>query len=129
MSKKQFYGLKYPFTSQDIEHYYLDVNKDMKSKVKSLLMHVVFTPKGQKIRDVNFGTNLVKFIFDPSDDYTFENIKKEVMDAVTYYIPRIRVNDLQILQNEEDMSDVLVRIDYTVLNGINNENDTLITKL
>lgn len=129
MSKKQFYGLKYPFTSEDIEHYYLDVNKDMKSKVKSLLMHVIFTPKGQKIRDINFGTNLVKYIFNPTDDYTFEGIKKEVMDAVTYYIPRIRVNDLQILQNEEDVSDVLVRIDYTVLNGIKSENDTLITKL
>ena len=39
MSK--FYGIKYPFTSKDEENFYLDINKDLKDKVRSLLMHVV----------------------------------------------------------------------------------------
>ena len=51
MAKQQFYGVKYPFVAEDVENYFIDVNKTLKDKVRSILMHVIFTPKGQKLRD------------------------------------------------------------------------------
>ena len=129
MAKKQFYGIKYPFISQDEENYFLDLNKDVKSKIKSLLIHVVFTPKGQRIRDPEFGTNLIKFIYEPNDSETWEGIKNEVREVVSSYVKGITINDITVLPPNDSRHDVYVRLDYLINNGFQNENDSLIIKI
>lgn len=126
MSK--FYGIKYPFMAQDDENYYLDVNKDLKDKVRSLLMHVIFTPKGQKLRDPEFGTELIRFIFQPNDGETMEAIKSEVSNVVSKYVNGVKINDLQVLSDETQRG-VFVRLDYTVTQGYKTINDSFVTKL
>ena len=122
------YGIKYPFTAQDTENYYLDVNKDLKDKVRSLLMHVIFTPKGQKLRDPDFGTELIRFIFQPNDSETIEAIKSEVSEVVTKYVNGVKINDLQVLSDETQRG-IFVRVDYTVTQGYKTVNDSFVTKL
>lgn len=129
MTKKQFYGIKYPFISQDEENYFIDLNNDIKSKIKSLLIHVVFTPKGQRIRDPEFGTNLIRFLYEPNDNETWESIKNEVIDVVSKYIGGIMIDDITVLPSDEERRDVLVRLDYTINNGFQKETDSLITKI
>ena len=68
MAKQQFYGVKYPFVAEDVENYFIDVNKTLKDKVRSILMHIIFTPKGQKLRAPEFGTDLIRYIFEPNDN-------------------------------------------------------------
>jgi phage baseplate assembly protein W len=129
MAKKQFYGIKYPFIAQDEEKYFVDLNKDIKSKIKSLLIHVVFTPKGQRIRDPEFGTNLIKYIYDVNDEETWGNIKNEIKDVVMKYINGITINEVSVLSAEDDRRDVYVRLDYTITRGLQEETDSLITKI
>lgn len=129
MAKKQFYGIKYPFTSQDEENYFLDLNNNNKEKIKSLLIHIVFTPKGQKIRDPEFGTNLIKFIYEPNDDQTWSRVKNEINEVVSNYLDGIYINDVSILQSDGNSHDVMVKLDYTITNGIYKETDNLITKI
>jgi phage baseplate assembly protein W len=129
MAKKQFYGIKYPFISQDEENYFVDLNKDIKSKIKSLLIHVVFTPKGQRIRDPEFGTNLIKYIYDVNDDETWGSIKNEIKSTVTKYINGITINEISVLPSDEERRDVYVRLDYTITRGLQIETDSLITKI
>lgn len=129
MAKKQFYGIKYPFTSQDEENYFLDLNNNNKEKIKSLLIHIVFTPKGQKIRDPEFGTNLIKFIYEPNDDQTWSRVKNEINEVVSNYLDGIYINEVSILQSDGNSHDVMVKLDYTITNGIYKETDNLITKI
>ena len=129
MAKKQFYGIKYPFISKDEENYFVDLNKDIKSKIKSLLIHVIFTPKGQKIRDPEFGTNLIKFLYDPNDNETWESVKNEVKDTVKRHIQGITIDEITVLPAEEEQRDVYVRLDYTITRGFQKETDSLITKI
>jgi phage baseplate assembly protein W len=129
MAKKQFYGIKYPFISQDEENYFIDLNRDFKSKIKSLLIHVIFTPKGQKIRDIEFGTNLVRYLYEPNDSETWSNVRNEIDDVVSRYIKGITINEVTVLPPDENRHDIFVRIDYTITNGIYKETDNLITKI
>ena len=55
MAKKQFLNIKYPFRNDGIQHFFLDANEEPKDKVRSDLLHVVFTPKGQRLRMPEFG--------------------------------------------------------------------------
>lgn len=129
MSKKQFYGIKYPFNNQDVENYFIDLNSSSKDYVRSILMHVIFTPKGQKLRDYEFGTNLIKFIFEPNDNVTWEAIKNEVSDVVSRYLKGVQINNIQVIQSDRDYSEIYVRIDYTVKNGFKTFDDSFVTKI
>ena len=129
MANVQYYGIKYPFTVTNDENYFTDVNYTLKDKVKSLLMHVIFTPKGQKIRDPEFGSNLIKFIFEPNDNESWESVKNEIMDVVKKYINGVTINDISMLETNDDSHQLYVRVDYTVSNGIKTITDSLITKV
>ena len=129
MANIQYYGIKYPFTVTNNENYFTDVNYTLKDKVKSLLMHVIFTPKGQKIRDPEFGTNLIKFIFEPNDNESWESVKNEIMDVVKKYINGVTINDISMLETNDDSHQLYVRVDYTVSNGLKTITDSLITKV
>ena len=129
MAKKQFYGIKYPFTTDGEENYFIDLNENNKDKIKSMLMHIIFTPKGQKLRDPEFGTDLIKYIFEPSDDISWDGIKSEVSNIVSKYLKNVKINDLSVLKSEEDFSEVYVRLDYTVSDGFNVVQDSIAIKL
>lgn len=92
-------------------------------------MHVIFTPKGQKIRDPEFGTDLIKFIFENNDSASWEGIKNEVASVVNKYTTNITLNDINVLKGEDDPSEVFVRIDYSVKEGNKETKDSVIAKL
>ena len=129
MARQHYYGIRYPFTSNDNDNFYVDVNYTLKGKVRSQLMHVIFTPKGQKIRDPEFGTDLIKFIFENNDSASWEGIKNEVASVVNKYTTNITLNDINVLKGEDDPSEVFVRIDYSVKEGNKETKDSVIAKL
>ena len=129
MAKKQQFGVKYPFTSDGFEHYYIDTNSSLKEKVRSQLMHIIFTPKNQRIRMPQFGTDLIKFIFEPNDSITWEAVKNEVSDSVRRWATNININDIQIVKNEENEAEVYVRLDYSVSEGNKVTNDSVVVQV
>lgn len=129
MAKRQYFGVKYPFTSDGFQKFYLDVNESVKDKVRSQLMHIVFTPKGQRIRNPEFGTDLIKFIFEPNDQTTWEAVKNEVSESVKRWANNININNIQIVKNEQDESEIYVRLDYSVSEGNKVTNDSVVIQV
>ncbi len=129
MDKRQYFGIKYPFKSDGFQNFYLDANSSTKEKVRSQLMHIVFTPKGQRIRNPEFGTDLIKFIFEPNDSITWEAVKNEVSDSVRRWATNININDIQIVKNEENEAEIYVRLDYSVSEGNKVTNDSVVVQV
>lgn len=129
MAKKQLFGIKYPFIADDVTGYYVAANKTMAEKVRSQLMHIVFTPKGQRIRNPEFGTDLIKYIFDQNDGMTWEAVKTEVSESVTRWATNINLKDIRVVKSEEDDSQVFVRLDYSVTEGNKVTNDSVVVEL
>lgn len=129
MAKKQYFGIKYPFRNEGVQHFYVDANESISDKVKSQLIHIVFTPKGQRIRNPEFGTDLIKFIFSPSDDMTWEAVKAEVTESVTRWANNITLKNIEVVKNEEDEHEIYVRLDYSVTEGNKTTNDSVVIEL
>lgn len=129
MAKKQYFGIKYPFVNEGIQHFFLDANESVKDKVKSQLIHVVFTPKGQRIRNPEFGTDLIKFIFSPSDGMSWEAVKTEVSESVSRWTDNITIRNIEVVKNEEDEHEIYVRLDYSVTAGNKVTNDSVVIEL
>jgi phage baseplate assembly protein W len=129
MAKKQLFGIKYPFIADDVTGYYVAANKTVAEKVRSQLMHIIFTPKGQRIRNPEFGTDLIKYIFDQNDGMTWEAVKTEVSESVTRWATNINLKDIRVVKSEEDPSQVFVRLDYSVTEGNKTTNDSVVVEL
>ena len=129
MAKIQYYGIKYPFTSKDFEKFFVDLNGTIKDKIKSQLMHVIFTPKNQYIRKPMFGTDLIRYIFEMNDTESWSKIKDSIMNSVQEYVPNISIRDIQVLRSDEEPYQTYVRVDYSVKEGSKTTDDTIITQL
>lgn len=129
MTKKQYLGIRYPFTSQDFQNFYIDLNSSLKGKVKSQIIHVIFTPKGQRLRNPEFGTDLIKYIFDPNDTATWESVKNEIKDSVSRWVNNVNLKDIQIVKNVDDDLEIFVRVDYTINIGNKSTDDSMVVQL
>lgn len=129
MANKQFFGIKYPFIADNIRGFYVAANETTADKVRSQLMHIVFTPKGQRIRNPEFGTDLIKYIFSQNDDVTWESVKNEVSESVSRWATNIALNNIKVVRNEDDPSQIFVRLDYSVTEGNKTTNDSVVVEL
>ena len=129
MALTQKYGIKYPFTSDNEDGTYLALNDTFAEGVKSQVLHVVFTPKGQKLRDPDFGTNLIKYIFNPSDSITFNDVKTELTTQINKYVPSVEFRDVSIYNSETEEGGIIVMVEYGVKRGNKTEITTVAVKL
>ena len=124
---KQFYGIKFPFTEESESLTYFDLNEDYQDGVKSKLLHIILTPKGQRLRHPNFGTNLIKFIFESNDEKTWDGIKEEIRNQVALYLPQVTFDNINIIKDTENEKNIYVEIDYSVNhNGETTENKAVV---
>lgn len=117
MSKKQFFGIKYPFQNESEEKRFLDLNGSFEEKMKSELLHIIFTPKGQRYRNPDFGTDLIKNIFEPNDSETWSAIKNEIRMQVSKYLPDVIFKDINIYIDEKNENAAHAEIQYSVNKG------------
>lgn len=111
------FGIKYPFQNESENNYFLDLNESYEDKMKSELLHIIFTPKGQRYRKPDFGTDIIKFIFEPNDGETWNGLKDEIKTQVSKYLPNVVFKDIYILQDKENENGVYAEIEYTVIKG------------
>lgn len=126
--KKQYYGIKFPFTMNNNEGIYLDLNNDYHEKVASEIAHVLLTPKGTRIRMPEFGTDLIKYIFEPSDSFVWDDVKDNIKDNVTRYVPNATIKEIEVIRKDDDNS-LFVDLKFDVRKGKSIENNRMIIKL
>ena len=129
MAKVQNFGIKYPFTNKDFQNYFLDVCKDTKDMVRGQIMHVIFTPKGQRLREPEFGTDLIRYIFEPNEELTWDELKNEITDSVQRYVDNVSLDNIQIDKSEDNNNAIYVRIDYSVKQGSKITKDSIVTEI
>jgi phage baseplate assembly protein W len=124
---KQLYGIKYPLSEESENLTFFDMNESNIDGVRSMLLHLILTPKGQRLRHPNFGTNLIKFVFDPNDGNTWNGIKKEIREHVALYLPEVIFEDISMHHNVDETNSIYVEVDYSVQdNGKTIKNKTLV---
>lgn len=127
MAKKQYFGIKYPFTNISVEKYELDLNNSEHEAMTSELLHLIFTPKGQRLRKPNFGTKLIKYIFDPTNE-SWSGVKQEIQSSVSEWLPNIALNDINVMVDEKG-TEINVRLDYSIKEGSDAYDYSIVVKI
>lgn len=127
--KKQYYGIKFPFTSNNEDGFFIDLNETMDEKVASEIAHLILTPKGTRIMNPNFGTNLIKYLFNPNDNESWSNVEDEIINSVNKYIPNTRIDKVTVLKQDNEEHNIFIDVRFLVKKGETEENNRMVIKL
>ena len=148
------YGITFPFSDSQ-EGLFLETNELANAEVRSNLVHLILTIKGSRYFLPEFGTNLMRLIFEPLDSGTKASIDREIKDSVEEFIPNLNINNVEVksaedLRTEEGNAElepttddntfgfigdsereytVRIRIDYSVGSGMFESRDFVIINL
>lgn len=128
MANGKFININYPFKDSG-KGYFLDMNDDENQAIKADLLHLILTRRGQRLYKPDFGTDLLKFIFEPEDGMTLAGIKEEVTNVVKKYLPQLDIGEMTIEESTEDEYAAVLTIKYTINDGIFQSSDLVIVKL
>lgn len=126
MALTQKYGIKFPITVVSQHNTLFDLNYTKSDRVRSDIMHVIFTQKGQRLRNPDFGTNLLQFIFNPNDLQTWADVKQEIKDAVKRYVPDGSLEDIEIF-DADDGRTLVAALRFTVIEDNGTVSESVIT--
>ena len=103
MAKTQHYGIKFPIQIVSEERKCLDLNLTKAQMIKSQLMHVLFTPLGQRIRQPNFGTNLIQFLFNPNENETFSDVMSTLKQTIKIWVPDCALESIEMIETDNGL--------------------------
>jgi phage baseplate assembly protein W len=101
------YGLNYPFI--DGSNGYLSKSTGSKL-IKSSISQLLKTEKGERVMLPDYGVELKKYLFDPLDIYRFNEIRDQILIAITTWILDVEVVKIGVFETKE--------LNYTGLPGI-----------
>jgi len=128
MANGRFININFPFKDSH-KGFFLDLNSTDQASIKADLMHLILTRKGQRLYNPDFGTNLLRYIFEPNDGLTLTQVQEEITNVVKKYLPKLQINSITVTPTEESEYASVVRIDYTITDDVFNTTDFVIINL
>ena len=99
MAEKRYINIDFPF-SDSPKGYYFKLNDNDRDAIKSDLLHLLLTNKGERLYMPDFGSDLRKYIFETNDSITQDQIKDNLNETIKRYIPNLLINEISFRKNE-----------------------------
>ncbi len=123
MAKTRYINIDFPFKDSK-KGFYVELNQTDRDAIRADLLHLLLTNKGERLYLPDFGSDLKKYIFEPNDNITHEQIKDSLNDSIKTYIPNLIVNSI-LFRNNEIEEVIIVELTYTVTEGTFQFTDTV----
>ena len=120
LDKNRAVGITIPFKGGGV----FPKTYSTKDQIKSNLINLLLTHKGERPLNPKFGTNLLNLIFEPIDNEIITDIQNQIIDNVRAYIPEITLTEIKITP-DADQNKLFVAVSY-ILNLSGDKNKILI---
>jgi|TARA_R110000822_G_scaffold261399_1_gene386014 phage baseplate assembly protein W len=112
-------GVALPFTGAGDAVF--NSNFTTRNQIKTNLINLLLTNKGERVMKPTYGANLREFVFEASVTSTYEGLQERIQSEISQHFPQIRIAELIVTPNEDNYS-INVNITYAISNfGINDE--------
>ena len=96
------YNIKFPVRDDNTSNRFLLMTEITKDAFSSNLLLLLLTQKGERYYEPDFGTNLLKYIFEPNDTLTSDDVEEEIRNTVSAYIPALKITKITFNWNVDD---------------------------
>lgn len=100
-------NIKFPIVDDTINNRFFQMSEITKEAVSSDLLLLLVTQKGERFYMPEYGTNLIKFIFEQNDSITLVDIENEIKETVSRYIPYVSVDKILMYKNTDESGNVI----------------------
>lgn len=113
------FNIKFPLYDDKIKNGYVETNTVTKDGLSSNLLLLLVTKKGERLYQPDYGTNLIKYLFEPSDSITEQDIESEIKETVKLYMPELTITGLKFFTGHDDQgnkigdNEISVVVDFT----------------
>lgn len=95
------YNIKFPLVDDKLNRFF-KLNRITKDGVSSDLLLLLLTRKGERYYNPEYGTNLTKYIFEPNNNLTANDIENEIKRTVKRYMPAVTINKVDFYWNFDE---------------------------
>jgi len=106
-------GIKFPLSSNSNKGFFLELTETKKEAIKSNILFLLTTQKGERLYKPEFGTNLRTFIFEPLDNQTIIAIQEEIQSSVTKNIQGVTIDSVNVEQNSNNSVNIDLKFSFT----------------
>ena len=117
LDKNRAIGISLPFNAGGV----FKSTYSTKDQIKSNLINLLLTLRGERIENPEFGTNLLRLVFEQLDDQLYPTIQDEISSSVSRFIPEITLLNIVLTPNI-DSNTIFIEIDYKLNNSGQQDN-------
>lgn len=88
------YNITFPFKDDLTTRSLLSMNRVSKDSYSSNLLLLLLTQRSERYYEPDYGTNLLKYIFEPNDNLTAAQVEEEIKNTVSLYIPEVKITSV-----------------------------------
>jgi phage baseplate assembly protein W len=110
LQKNIVIGVSLPFNAPGV----FNKTYSTKDQIKSNLINLLLTDKGERIMNPEFGADLRRSLFDNITDSNIELLKLKIVDAINIFIPEIELGTVDVIANP-DYNTLDITINYRLI--------------
>ena len=110
LQKNIVIGVSLPFNAPGV----FNKTYSTKDQVKSNLINLLLTDKGERIMNPEFGADIRKSLFENITDSNIELLKFKISDAINIFIPEIILGNIDII-SDFDYNTLDITISYRLI--------------
>ena len=107
------YNIRFPIKDNPDKKTYFSLNRITKDAFSSDLLLLLLTKKGERYYEPEYGTNLLKYIFEVNDELSASDIEQEIKTTVSTFIPNLKITKVTFNKVEIYQLNVNVKFIYT----------------
>ena len=115
-------GISLPFNASGV----FNKTYSTKDQIKSNLINLLLTSKGERVLNPEFGADLPRLLFEPSTEDLYDRIRDQIFSNTSVYIPEITLINIDVT-SEPDRHSIYLKIDYKL--NISGQKDNIIIEL
>jgi len=96
------YNIKFPLRDDVSTNTFFELSRVTKDAFSSNLILLLLTQRGERYYEPDYGTNLLKYIFEPNDSLTAIDVEQEIKRIVSLYIPALTIDKVTFNWNTDD---------------------------
>jgi len=113
LQKNIVIGVSLPFNAPGV----FNKTYSTKDQIKSNLINLLLTDKGERIMNPEFGTDLRRSLFDNMTNLNSEVLKLKIIDSINIFIPEIILGEVKVEPNfDYNILDVTINYRLAISN-------------
>ena len=84
-----------------------------KDQIKSNLINLILTNKGERVFNPEFGADLKRILFEGITESTISSARRQIADSISIFVPDAIVNEIEIIP-DEDKNTLSITIKYSL---------------